>query len=137
MASLLNLFQSSENPFFVSAFTLANNKAYVAVAITAVTVVVAAGVVVTAVNCMQSKHARTKATEKKQQKNSGSHGTQCRNKAQLKCFWFLLFVVLGVFFSFSSETGNSSLFGKRFYFMYFQPFVIPACTCSLFIPAGF
>lgn len=68
MASLLNLFQSSENPFFVSAFTLANNKAYVAVA--AATTAAAAGVVVTvtvatAVNCMQSKHARTKTKEKK------------------------------------------------------------------------
>lgn len=60
MASLLNLFQSSENPFFVSAFTLANNKAYAAAAVT----VAAAGAVVTADNCMQSKHARKRASTK-------------------------------------------------------------------------
>lgn len=132
MASLLNLFQSSENPFFVSAFTLANNKAYVAVA---VTVAVAAGVVVTvtvatAVNCMQSKHARTKATEK------GSRKTVAlvENNAEAKhsdnalgfCFSLCFFLPLG----------NTSVFWPQILF-YVLSFMIPECTCSLFIPAGF
>lgn len=61
MVSLLNLFQSSENPFFVSAFTLANNKACAA---TAAGVVIAV-TVSTAVNCMHSKHARRKKHREK------------------------------------------------------------------------